>query len=572
MRRFYPKYLASLLMIVLLAFASACSESERATCGDQSDCDDDQICRQGVCIVPSTAQCEQPSDCAAGYICVANQCARAQTEGDTGVGEDDTGDNTDVWSPPDTEDHDVPPDTSNPRVVSVFPTDGALNVETNTEIKVTFNKRMDHQTKLNHFSLKLRDPDGRDVTEVSLSYDEATETASITPTKPLRAAARYEIIVTPDLADEAGNSLYQRYTFFFYTRHNPPTEHKTLAEMFAPVIYQGVSNTTGTGPNTDIPTRVDFDGDLIANNNKTNAGAVTANISAHVYYHVTETESHYFVHYVLYYPARSYTAPVSVHEHDLTGINVTVDKETLEVLLVEGLLAEDTSLDPILSYRPESSLIRAQGETLRLVRVPDDAFEDGGKFPLFITSGRHIPCNWFVRGGETAGVNRCPANTQQFPGGNDRGVVLRQGESPQRFADATVNAATGLKEMTYKLLPFVDTFWLNRSDFNCGLYATYNEYKPDSRASGISARPVGAEEGKPLILPNKLCTNDQISFGKLPFAWNKYDTYSGGQWFLDPAFRVFSQYNLPSGTEISADYCQNIFFNIDNRTKTICDE
>ncbi len=571
MRRFFPKYLMPWLMITMLGLATACTESEPATCGTSDDCATNQICRAGACIIPSSATCERDDQCSPGYVCVANECHRGSST-DAGLADTNNNVQNDVNPVDDTSDHDAPPDTTNPRVTTVFPAADARDVPTDTAIKVTFNKRMDHVYTLNPYSFKLRDPDGHDVTEATLSYDEATETATLTPTKPLRAAARYEITVTPDISDESGNSLFQTYTFYFYTLHNPPADHSELAELYAPVIYQGIQSLTGSGPNTDIPTRIDFDGDLVADNNKQNSAAITANISAHVYYHVTETQSHYFLQYILSYPARTYVSPLKVHEHDITGITVTVDKASGDVLLIEGVLAEDTSFDPILSYRPESSPVRAQGQTMRVAAVPDAAFEDGSKFPLFITSGRHIPCNWYVRGGETSAVKRCPADAQKFPEGDSNGAVLRHGPTAQKISDAVVNPNTGLKEMSYKLIPFVDTFWLNRSDFSCGLYTTHVIYKPDNRVSSIPNRPVGAADGQPLTLPNRLCTKDDVSFGKLPFTWDKYDTYSGGQWFLDPVYRLASQFKMNGGTALSPEYCQNIFFNIDDRTDPNCDE
>ncbi len=572
MRAFFPKYLLPWLMITMLGLATACTESERATCATTDDCASDQVCRAGTCIMPSTATCERDEQCSAGYICVANTCARGTTNGDAGLSDANPNTSNDVNPVEDANEADAPPDTTNPRVTAVFPPADSRDVATNTAITVTFNKRMDHVFKLNSYSFKLRDPDGHEVTEATLSYDEATETAKLTPAQPLRTASRYEIIVTSDLADESGNSLYQTYNFFFYTLNNPPANHAAIADLYAPIIYQGIRTLTGSGPNTDIPTLVDFDGDLVADNNKQNAAAVSANIRAHVYYHVTETPSHYFVQYILYYPTRTYLNPLKVHEHDITGITVTVDKASQKVLLIEGVLVEDTSIDPILIYRPQSSPVRAQGQTLRVAEVPDAAFVDGTKTPLFITSGQHIPCNWFVRGGETSAVKRCPAELQKFPGGDTFGAILRPSDSAQKFSEAVVDAGTGLKEMTYKLTPFVETFWLNRSNFSCGLYNTHVIYKPDNRIPSLGDRPVGAQANQPLTLPNRLCTKDDISFGKLPFTWDRYEQYSGGQWFLDPIYRIVSQFKINSGAALSPKYCQNIFFNIDDRTDTNCDE
>ncbi len=75
----------------------------------------------------------------------------------------------------------------------------------------------------------------------------------------------------------------------------PPASHRELARRYAPVIHQGAASTQ------DFITAVDFDGDWVGNNNWENQP--TGDLSAHVYYSVVETETHWFLFYAIFPPA-----------------------------------------------------------------------------------------------------------------------------------------------------------------------------------------------------------------------------------------------------------------------------
>lgn len=95
----------------------------------------------------------------------------------------------------------------------------------------------------------------------------------------------------------------------------PPTlSCEDLALHYAPVIYQGAAS------DQDYITAFDFVGDWTRDNNWKNLP--TANLSAHVYYSIIETETHWFIFYSAFHP-RVYTKNPcdeshGCHENDLS--------------------------------------------------------------------------------------------------------------------------------------------------------------------------------------------------------------------------------------------------------------
>ena len=139
---------------------------------------------------------------------------------------------------------------------------------------------------------------------------------------------------------------------------------RAIAARFAPVFHQGM-----IGTRFDFITNFDFDGDWVGDNNWANAAETRFAQKAYVYYAVSETPSHYFIHYAAYHP-RDYKGGeltgavlsqairkgaeasqrvkqlpmandiVLAHENDLEGCLVVVQKkgpriEEAEVVVVE---------------------------------------------------------------------------------------------------------------------------------------------------------------------------------------------------------------------------------------------
>jgi hypothetical protein len=68
---------------------------------------------------------------------------------------------------------------------------------------------------------------------------------------------------------------------------------REIASRFAPVFHQGM---VGSG-RFDYITNFDFDDDWVGDNNWANAELGQYPLKAYVYYAVSETPTHYFIHY-----------------------------------------------------------------------------------------------------------------------------------------------------------------------------------------------------------------------------------------------------------------------------------
>ena len=101
--------------------------------------------------------------------------------------------------------------------------------------------------------------------------------------------------------------------------------YRELAIHHSPVVLQG----QGHNPVADIFTRIDFDGDLDADNNWKNV-KLAQTAGSFVYYDVIETNSHWFITYGFFYP-RDYAYPFCFwqicHENDFEGMKLAVKKD-----------------------------------------------------------------------------------------------------------------------------------------------------------------------------------------------------------------------------------------------------
>ncbi|TXD38161.1 hypothetical protein FRC98_04480 [Lujinxingia vulgaris] len=563
------------MALAALAFSAGCASNERPACGTSADCPEEgQVCREGACTVVSQPTCSGDSDCDPGFVCVASICERTSVDPDAGEPDADTSPDVnipDADTEPDTEE----PDTDQPRVTRVIPVDGARQVPLDTDIQVTFSKEIDAFRTLNIQSFFIADPDSITSThgaiEVDIEYQEDERIAVLTPRQPLRPATQYTVVVTTGVQDNAqpANPLFQRFESTFVTDSTEPADLENIAATYAPIIYQDTRLIEGSEINIDVPTTIDFDGDFDASNNLANARRSTTRTSAAVYYSVSETESHHFIHYTLYYPSRRTLngGDFQYAEHDFTDIVVAVNRASGEVELVEGTRVEGAqSSEDYLTYKPDSSPVSGRGSN-DFLTFPASALDDGARYPLFVPSGVHAGCNWVVRPDGITNT-QCPYDDESFNSSSaDAGYVLRPGDQGQTFDDATENPETGLREITYELVPFVDTIWSRRADFSCGLFEgvgfSYNpEEVPDYD------RLVGSTPNNPLYLPTSLCSESASSNGKTPFAWFKFGTTTGGAWFLDPAIALSTRYDF--GESFSREYCYNRFFDVDRREDPAC--
>jgi len=106
----------------------------------------------------------------------------------------------------------------------------------------------------------------------------------------------------------------------------------SIARRFAPYVYHSIHP---TGGRQDIPTRVDFDGDLVGANSWENMP--NFELPPTVYYAVLETETHTFIAYHLFHPRDWSYLRIGInltHENDGENFAVVVDKARSEPVLL----------------------------------------------------------------------------------------------------------------------------------------------------------------------------------------------------------------------------------------------
>ena len=225
-------------------------------------------------------------------------------------------------------------------------------------------------------------------------------------------------------------------TLFFFVGW--ATNHRELAFHWAPIIYHGVAS------DQDYITRVDFDGDWIGNNNWENQP--TGDLSAHVYYSVIETETHYFLFYSLFHP-RDYEPwcfPSLCHENDMESIQLVVRKDGNAWGALEAMetLAHNRIYLYVADYSVKPGYLRMQGKILR---------EDGRPVIYVETYGHGIY-----------------GHRIKLKKGT---VIYRPGEVGE------VPEETG-EEVTYALVPIYDTLWQHRDEIGPGkLFDQAFEYR-----------------------------------------------------------------------------------------------
>jgi hypothetical protein len=73
---------------------------------------------------------------------------------------------------------------------------------------------------------------------------------------------------------------------------------RAIAATFAPVFYQGL----GDNSRADLITNFNFDGDWRGDNNWANTDNKRFRMLAYIYYAVSETPAHFFIHYAVFHP------------------------------------------------------------------------------------------------------------------------------------------------------------------------------------------------------------------------------------------------------------------------------
>jgi len=499
-------------------------------------------------------------------------------------------------TPVDTMPADLVPDLEAPYVVSTTPADGAGNVGIPFTVTITFNEPLYEPTVASQ-SIK--------VYASALSLSSSTEVAGTpvlgadkmtvtwTPTNPdvLRYASPYTIKIFANIiADATGSNKADEALFTFTTANYPDQDgYRDVAAAYAPVIYSAVDGTTA--PYAQVPTKLDSDGNWDLSNNRDWLTQTATSLIPAVYFNVAETRTHYFIHYMLYFPWVNDPTSGYAHANGAVGYLVTVEKARGEQaerpIAVHSYFRQQLLEENLAFITTESGIVADGGASTWWADAEmdqADLFPDG-HFEAYVSARTHRACLWGWN--QSGGFAQCPWPSEvengnklvfAYQGGSPTPYQKQEGVWPKDMADITGTP----ESLGYALIPMLSSVWPRR--FEAGpdkLFddATKFNYTPDT----------GHTVGAGLSLRSKFINPmdpNSTAYGRPLWAWDwkpnnvpsKPEAIEQGQMAIDPAWYVWERhksslndnglvtYNESDGTGFSTDYCFNGIANIDVRT------
>ena len=331
-----------------------------------------------------------------------------------------------------------------------------------------------------------------------------------------------------------------------------PDAERTVAARFAPVFYQAL----GENPRSDYITKFDFDGDWRGDNNWENAADKKFPLRAYIYYAVSETRTHYFIHYAVFHP-RDYKGgeqkgrflsdlnregakivgdrdpsgmlndATIAHENDMEGALVVVEKTGKDIGKARVRFVETLAHNAFLRYGIESSVTGV------------GAFKaDDGRVSLYIEPRGH-------------GIEAYRGDEKQ-----KKFLIYKftgKAEDPESLKTDTVG---------YELLPIRTTLWPRaRAAKRTSTYGKSHDY---ATISIDMASPTGRVTAKKIKLgalgSSFFGTEGGENMARPPWGWFDRDRRTDplGLWFFDPATIIKRDFNL--GESFSTAYIRLPFW------------
>ena len=332
-----------------------------------------------------------------------------------------------------------------------------------------------------------------------------------------------------------------------------------IAARFAPVFQQGL----GPSPRFDYITRFDFDGDWQGDNNWENAEDERYPLAAAVYFNVSETRTHYFIHYAVFHP-RDYKGgnirgvvlseilregaarhgqydptglaqeAVLAHENDMEGALVVVRKAaTLNTSRVDYV--ETLAHNQFLPYRVERRFLGIFGTTDDGVRLED------GRPVLFVEPKGH-------------GIEAF--RPEQLKDDDVEGVKIYRYNAEAEEPSADV-------EVGYDLIAMATTLWPRARDGRNETFDGTFVYEPWT----VTVAAAGDEEMETEIGLGVLGSLFRgvvggANMARPPWGWFDRDEQDQrqGAWFFTPAETVRRHFNLDES--FSTTYVHHPLFGV----------
>lgn len=489
---------------------------------------------------------------------------------------------------------DITVDNTPPKITSTTPADGDENVALPLTVTIVFSEKV-NAAQIATQTIKLRDAFNAEVPgKPVLSADGTTVTWTPT-TQNLQAASPYTIEVVGNIiVDMNGNRLAQAYHATFTTKgFVNQDDYRTLAAKYAPTIYSAVLD--NVLPQAQIPTKLDPDGDLNLANNKAWLISATKVVPA-VYYTVTETYTHFYIHYMYFFPYVNSPASdaLRAHSNGASGVMVTIEKaHDLEAERPIGAVVYwrsgggNFTNEEEFGFVTNESGIVAAGSDASVFRVevaePQAELFPSDRFQSFIGAQTHMHCN---RNAKLPGTfSFCKTKGSDYTGdqlvfayagGAPTEVQAKDGKFPSKMADVEGAPAS----FGYALIPLFTSLWPHR--FEDAGDQIFQEQTFDFQAD--EGRPGGGTRLTVKFIDSIQASD--TSWGKPLWSWGWNPTVgpSGGTYnrtgmiALDPAWYFWTrfhssskpnslvEYNADTGAGFATTYCFNGFLSTDVRT------
>lgn len=484
---------------------------------------------------------------------------------------------------------DLIPDNDPPTIVSTTPTKDETNVAVPFVVTVTFSEPVHEPTALTPITFKVTDVNGIELNGThTLNADRTVLTFTPADGTFFRASPYSGWVGGGVLKDLAGNAFVGDYRWDFFTENFPNmSAYHDLAVKYSPVVHSGTDFIEGLSQ-LQVPTKFDSDGDWDGGNNKAWLQKDAESIIPALYYNVTETRSHFLIHYMMYFPWMN--AASGIYEGGANGILVTVRKngpDGAEAPISVTTYYKDRTNEEMLTYATTESGLVTSGQSAGFYNIEntyDQAtlFPDG-HFELLVTQGDHHVCAWVdedntifcqLNSGIKAGMTKL---SFKYTNGSPT-PVLKAGGWPLTNDDVMGEPDW----LGVALIPIQSTYWPRRTSYGAG--GTYDNsfvYKADSGRVGDGS-----------VLPASFIDsidNTDTSFGRPLWAW-RFDPSFGstsnpggqvrpGEIGVDPAWYMWKRHRSDSTPNtlttydpatrkgFSPTYCFNALANIDQRTQ-----
>ena len=314
---------------------------------------------------------------------------------------------------------------------------------------------------------------------------------------------------------------------------------RDTAARFAPIFFQAL----GDNPRSDYITNFDFDGDWRGDNNWENVDNKKFSLRAYVYYSVSETQTHYFIHYAVFHP-RDYKGGakkgVLFSELIKEGVKIASKGNEPTGLMAEAGVAHENDLEGALVVVDKKTSSNNDDVVAYLETLHHNNFSaylpasaENPAFKTFKTEGQNVLLYIEPKG------HGIEAYAEQK---NAEFVIYKFGG---KAGDPT--KANGGR-VDYELVPIQTTLWTRAKSAKQN--ATFGKMI-DYGSVSIDVMQNGKSVAKKFTLGSLASAFDGDTGGKNmarpPWAWFDNDRRSEqlGLWFFDPAKTIKRDFKLP---------------------------